>query len=175
MEEMFTGRWDRNRPAPGYEAAWENQDENIDYNVMLYGWAENPKPSKEDPQYYEYSSIYWEKGGSYGAGPALNLNELADRLRGIPSGKFGSMPPILRDKTDKNGKIHNFLDNIDLLSAFDLRLYCKRIDLVIRPLMDDPDKPGKQKPDKSQKLRREYLGTKCWATVRQISPTPPRT
>ncbi len=172
MEEMYGPNNPTHRPAAGFGAAWSDSDANI----MLYGWAKNPKPNKENPEYYEYTPIYWKKG-PYATNPPL-WNDLPDRLIGNPLFNNGAIPPVLKVKTDLYGHTHDFRVDIDLNYAFDLRLYCRRFDCVGLPLKDHPDQqnhPGEKIPDRGKSLIRVFLGTKCWASVRQISPTHPRT
>lgn len=155
-------------PAEGHEDAWNDSVGMI----MLYGWSKEYEEEKQDGTHSYYSPIYWTRDGSrLEESPSVWGDEragdaLALRLTGDPA-YSGGLPSLLKIKD-----YHNFNDDIDLSRAFDLRLYCKRFDWVAQPIVADPSHPGKY--IKQGPKTRGYFNTKCWASVRQISPTPPR-
>lgn len=178
LEEALPGYM----PETGYEDWWEDPCSWI----MLYGVSIR-RDEINGVEVKKCRPLYWKKvpinapnkdnQPDYTDGARIDSQDareaIAERLRGVLA-YSGTVPPILRVPVDNNGKTHHFGDDIDFTKAFDLRMYCKRYDWVARRLIADPNNPGEKIIDRSEPKTRGYFNTKCWASVRQISPTPPR-
>lgn len=146
----------------------------VDDLIMLYGMADVRKNAEETPA---WRPIYWTQDNSasqvVGAPPATDPalrwgRPLESMLRGTDV--YG------RDPGDDKAKFllttgEDVLAIVGGGNAFDLRIYCQRWNWKAVPLKQEN---GRLAIDREQDPEFGYFNTKCWISVRQIAPVPPR-
>lgn len=129
--------------------------------------------------YADWWPIYWKEGSASPVpdvfGMEDNTQALVKRLLG--TNPYSATPNASNKDLLQEGDNHDFSQDIDLFSAFDLRLYCVRYNVKVCEIIANPRYGEHNQPELivgPRLVPATYFNTKCWASVRQISPSPPR-